>query len=132
MDEEKSYIFQVTDQVAEEAMEKNPGVDLEQINFVLDDGRIFEVIHKSPTVDSFQRYLATCQDKDLKNAGEIGSLQYIKDCIVVPSYDQFYQIIKEEKLPAFTIHFANELAKGMGLTKGSEKKRLSRPKPSAQ
>jgi hypothetical protein len=122
MDQDKLY--EVTEEVIAEVKDKHPDVKLEQIDFVLDDGRVFECIVKKPSADSFQRYLATCNDKDIKDAGQVGSLQYIRDNIVAPSYEEFYRMIEDQNVPALATQVGNELAKGMGLTKKAEKKTI--------
>lgn len=119
----KVYLHQVTEEMIEAAKATKPDTQLDQINFILDDGRVIEAIFTERSPASWQRYVSTASEKE-EDSGLDASLQFIRDNIVAPTYEEFYRLVDREKLPAFPIQVANELGQGLGITKKTEKKRL--------
>ena len=119
-------LFAVTDEVSDKAFDSVPDDQkLEQLDFYLDDGDVkIETIFRKRSNESFERYLDGCSDRDLKNPGKIASLQFIKDNLVAPNYEEFYPTLEE--YPALAVQIGNELAKNMGFTRKVEKKTLTR------
>lgn len=115
------YLKKISDEEIAKAKETKKGLKLNLIEFELDDDSIFQGIFTAPSTDSFQRYQAAAGEKDDKN-GLNSSIRYVKDNIVCPTWDEFYEIHKVK--PALVIQVANELVKGMGFINDVKKKAL--------
>jgi len=115
------YIYQITDEDIKKAKEESNSVPLFQLNSSLDDDRIFEGIYRQVSPAQFQSYVAAAKS-DGANAEYRASLQFIKGVLVRPTFDSFHEM--QQNLPALAIGIGNELAKGMGIVRSSEKKSL--------
>lgn len=113
--------LEITDEQISKAKEENKGVKLNLIEFELDDGSTFQGIFKAPTPESFQRY-QTDAGKKGDESGLNASIRYVRDNLVCPKWESFYQLHKEK--PAFVIQIANELVKGMGYINDVKKKAI--------
>jgi len=120
MDEQ--YLNHVTEEDITAAKDKHGDEPLQLLEFTMDDGKIFEGIFAVPTTASFQRYLQTVNDAKRKNASITASQTYVKDNMVAPAWDDFYEMTKDR--PALPVMIANELAQGKGLVRNTEKKML--------
>ena len=118
----EKMVYQVTEQEINDAKKEHPDNGLELFEMEMDDGRTFEAIFRKPTIASFQRYLTGCADRNVKNAAQTASMQYIRDSIVAPAFDNYFVI--QKNLPALSVQIANELAKGMGFVTNTKKKIL--------
>jgi len=116
------YLNKVSEEDIATAKEKQGDAQLQLLEFTMDDGRIFEGIFSVPSTASFQRYLQTVNDAKRKNASIVASQQYVKDNMVTPAWDDFYEMTKDR--PALPVMIANELAQGKGLVRNTEKKML--------
>lgn len=122
MDEDETVVFRITENDITTAKAGNQGKSLTLLEITLDDGRIFEGIFRSPTPKQFQRYLATSSKKNIDDAGHGASIGFIRDLIVKPDFEEFFELQKQ--LPALAISIGNKMAEGMGIAADSKKKTI--------
>jgi len=122
MDEENEIVFHITKDDITKAKAENEGKSLTLLEITLDDGRVFEGIFRKSTPKQFQRYLAASSKKGVDDAGHKASVAFIRDLIVKPDFDEFFELQKQ--LPALAISVGNTMAEGMGIAADSKKKTI--------
>jgi len=111
----------ITEEQIAEAKKAFPYLKMEIVTVELDDGRTFEAIFRRPTNALVSRYVSEANS----NKGRDGLKHhdaFCLDCIVTPSRDQYFELLKD--LPALSLAIAPKLIEGHGFANEARKRPL--------
>ncbi len=118
----EGFFNKVSDAEVDEAKKdaKDKGIKICFIEVTLDDDLQFEGIFREPNNAVVTRYVS--QANNPKSDGMAHHNAFVRDCIITPTRDEYFELLKER--PALSLSISPRLIEGHGLANDSKKKSL--------